>query len=75
MRVHVDIPELLPELCEFLEGRGYEVVGNGEGEITVLAPQGPRDFQAAITLLTDLDLWRARHPWAPARLDPELTRT
>jgi hypothetical protein len=74
VRVRVDIPQLLPELCEFLEGRGYEVT-RGEDQITVLPPQGPQDFQAAITLLTDLDLWRAKHPWAPARLDPELTRT
>jgi len=74
LRVHVDIPELVPELCEFLEGRGYEVARGGNNEITVLAPQGPRDFLAAVTLLADLDLWRARHPWAPARLDPELAR-
>ena len=73
VRVRVDIPELLPELCEFLEGRSYEVVRDGEDEITVLAPQGSRDFPAAIALLADLDLWRAKHPWATTRLDPELT--
>lgn len=72
MRVRVDTPELIPELSEFLEGRGYEVVPRGNGEIAVSAPQAPQDFRAAVMLLADLDLWRAKHPWAPARLDPEL---
>jgi hypothetical protein len=72
LRVRVDIPELLPELSEFLADRGYEVVTTSIDELTVVAPQGPRDFRSAITLLADLDLWRAKRPWAPARLDPEL---
>jgi hypothetical protein len=74
LRVRVDIPALLPELCEFLESRGYDVVQNGGEEIHVAWPQEPEDFRAAVTLLADLDLWRARHPWVQARLDPELTR-
>ena len=74
MRVRVDITELLPALREFLEERGYEVVVQSEEEISVLPPEGPRDFRAAVNLLADLDVWRARHPWATARLDPELTR-
>jgi hypothetical protein len=73
LRVRVDIPELLPELCEFLESRGYEVVGNGGDEVNVVWPQAPEDFGAAVTLLADLDIWRARHPWVHARLDPQLT--
>jgi hypothetical protein len=73
LRVRVDIPELLPELCEFLSGRGYEVVHEGDDEITVAVASGPTDFRAAISLLADLDLWRAKHPWATTRLDPELT--
>lgn len=73
MRVRVDIPELVAELSEFLENRGYEVAYAGDNEILVTAPQGPRDFRAAITLLADLDVWRAKHPWATTRLDPELT--
>ena len=70
LRVHVDIPELLPDLCEFLEGRGYEVLDRGDDEITVGVPEGPRDFRAAVTLLADLDVWQAKRSWAHARLDP-----
>ncbi|HEU0303155.1 MAG TPA: hypothetical protein VFR32_01105 [Gaiellaceae bacterium] len=72
MRVRVDIPELVPELAEFLRGRGYEVVSEGGDEITVV-PTEPNDFRMAMSLLADLDLWRAKHPWATARLDPQLT--
>ena len=74
MRVRVDIPELVPELTEFLKGRGYDVVPEGHDEITVVsAADRPHDFLSAMSLLADLDLWRAKHPWATARLDPELT--
>lgn len=73
MRVRVDIPELLPELAEFLKGRGYEVVPAGGDEITVSGRGSAQDFLSAISLLSDLDLWRAKHPWATTRLDPELT--
>jgi hypothetical protein len=74
MRVRMDIPELIPELSEFLRGRGYDVVPQGEDEITVVAAHSsPQDFLSAISLLADLDMWRAKHPWATTRLDPELT--
>ena len=55
LRVRVDIPELLPDLCAFLEGRGYDVVHSGGDEAVVRMPQGPRDFRAAVTLLADLE--------------------
>ena len=71
MRVRVDIPELLPALNEFLMSRGYDVALEG-GELAV-AGADPTDFQAAISLLADLDIWQAKHPWATARLDPELS--
>jgi hypothetical protein len=71
VRVRVDIPELLPELCEFLEGRGYRVLSRGEDDAVVAVDGGPRDFRAAMTLLTDLDIWQAKRTWAHARLDPE----
>lgn len=73
MRVRVDIPELIPALSEFLTARGYEVVPAGGDEITVVSAQDPEDFRSAMSLLADLDLWRARHPWATTRLDPQLT--
>jgi hypothetical protein len=70
VRVRVDIPELLPELCEFLERRGYEVGARGDDDVDVTMPEGPRDFRAAVTLLADLDVWQAQRSWAHARLDP-----
>jgi len=70
VRVRVDIPELLPELCEFLEGRGYDVGARGEDDVDVRMREGPRDFRAAVTLLADLDVWQAQRSWAHARLDP-----
>lgn len=72
MKVRMDIPELVPEFSEFLVARGYEVTTAGGDEITVAAPD-PNDFRSAMSLLADLDLWRAKHPWARTRLDPELT--
>ena len=68
----MDIPELVPELVEFLRTRGYEVVPQGDDEIAVTG-RDPQDFSAAMTLLADLDVWRTKHPWATARLDPQLT--
>ena len=68
--MRVDIPELLPELCEFLERRGYEVGARGDDDVDVTMPEGPRDFRAAVTLLADLDVWQAQRSWAHARLDP-----
>jgi len=73
VRVRVDIPELVPELTEFLTKRGYEVVAKGDDEISVSAAGSPQDFQEAVTLLADLDVWRAKHPWVTTRLDPQLT--
>jgi hypothetical protein len=68
----MDIPELVPELVEFLRTRGYDVVPQSDDEISVTG-RDPQDFGAAMTLLADLDVWRAKHPWAIARLDPQLT--
>ena len=68
----MDIPELVPELSEFLRTRGYEVVHEPDGELTV-SGHDPQDFRQAMTLLADLDVWRAKHPWAAPRLDPQLT--
>jgi len=71
VRVRVDIPELLPELCEFLESRGYELGERSDDDVEVTIAEGPRDFRAAITLLADLDVWQAKRSWAHARLDPD----
>ena len=70
MRVRVDIPELLPELCEFLEGRGCLAVRRSDDEIEVVVPDAPGGFQAATMLLADLAVWHAEKPWAQATLNP-----
>ena len=72
MRVRVDIPELIPELVEFLKKRGYDVSSADGDEITVTSDDR-QDFRQAMTLLADLDVWRAKHPWVTTRLDPQLT--
>ena len=71
MRVHVDIPELLPELCEYLIHRGWTASEIGDGEARVLSPSGRSDFESAAMLLADVDLWRAQRPWAPVTVNPE----
>lgn len=71
MRVWVDIPELVPELCEFLSERGCIALEVGDGVVEVAIPDAPSSFEAAMMLLADLDLWRARRPWARARLEPD----
>jgi hypothetical protein len=69
--VHVDIPELLPELCDYLSRRGWAAAEVGPGEANVLAPPGRNDFEAATMLLADVDLWRVQRPWAPVTVNPE----
>jgi hypothetical protein len=71
VRVRVDIPELLPLLCEFLSGRGCVVVEVGTDEAEVVIPGAPSSFEAATMLLADLDLWRATRPWVRATLEPD----
>jgi hypothetical protein len=74
MRVRVDIPELVPELCEFLSDRGCVAVEADPGVAEVTIRDAPSSFEAAMMLLADLDLWRAKRPWARARLEPDPMR-
>jgi hypothetical protein len=46
VRVRVDIPELLPELCDYLAQRGWAAVEVGLDEANVLARSAPSDFEA-----------------------------
>jgi hypothetical protein len=71
VRVRVEIPELCPELCEFLSGRGFVALDAGSGVAEVTIPGAPSSFEAAMMLLADLDLWRAKRPWARATLEPD----
>ena len=73
MRVRVDIPELLPELCDYLSRRGWPAVEVGLDEANVLAPLGRSDFEAATMLLADVDLWRAKRPWTHVTVNPKAT--
>src|SRR6266540_3911911 len=50
VRVRVDIPELLPELCDYLLRRGWAAVEVGLDEANVHARWAPSDFEAAIML-------------------------
>ena len=70
MRVRVDIPELLPELCDYLSRRGWVAVEASPGEAQVLAFAAPSEFEAAVMLLADVDLWRAQRPWARVTVNP-----
>jgi hypothetical protein len=58
MRVRVDIPELLPELCDYLSRRGWVAVDVSPDEAHVVALAAPSEFEAAMMLLADVDLWR-----------------
>ena len=71
VRVHVEIPELLPELCDYLSRRGWTAAEIGPGEANVLGSPGRSDFESATMLLADIDLWRAQRPWAPVTVNPE----
>jgi hypothetical protein len=71
VRVRIDIPELLPELCEYLAGRGWTASELSADEANVLAPPGRGDFEAAAMLLADVDLWRAQRLWARVGVNPE----
>jgi hypothetical protein len=71
VRVRVEIPELCPELCEFLSARGFVAREAGSGVAEVTISGAPSSFEAAMMLLADLDLWRAKRPWARATLEPD----
>jgi hypothetical protein len=70
MRVRVDIPELLPELCDYLSRRGWLAVEASPDEAHVVALAAPSEFEAAMMLLADVDLWRAHRPWARVTVNP-----
>ena len=63
----------LPELCDYLLGRGWAAVEVGLDEANVLARWAPSDFEAAIMLLADVDLWRAQRPWTHVTVNPHVT--
>jgi hypothetical protein len=73
VRIRVDIPELLPELCDYLLRRGWAAVEVGLDEANVHARWAPSDFEAAIMLLADVDLWRAQRPWTHVTVNPHVT--
>ena len=70
MRIHVDAPELLPDLCDYLSRRGFLAVEVGAAEAQVALPKAPSEFEAAMLLLADIDLWRAKRAWVHVSLDP-----
>jgi hypothetical protein len=71
VRVRVEIPELLPELCDYLSRRGWTAAEVGPDEANVLPSSGRSEFESATMLLADLDLWRTQRPWAPVTVNPE----
>jgi len=73
VRVRVDIPELLPELFDYQLRRGWAAAEVGLAEANVLAPSAPSDFEAAIMLLADVDLWRAQRTWTHVTVNPHVT--
>jgi hypothetical protein len=73
VRVRIDIPELLPELCDYLLRRGWAVVEVDLDEVNVLAHWAPSDFEAATMLLADVGLWRAQRPWTHVTVNPHVT--
>ncbi len=73
MRVRVDIPELLPDLCDYLSQRGWAAVEVSPDEANVLTSWARSDFEAATMLLADVDLWRAKRAWVHATVKPDPT--
>jgi hypothetical protein len=69
--VRVEIPELLPELCDYLSRRGWVAVESGVDHATVIAPGSSSGFEAAMMLLADVDLWRVQRPWARVTVNPQ----
>jgi hypothetical protein len=70
MRVRIDVPALLPDLCDYLSQRGFVAFEVGVDEAKVTLPNAPSEFEAAALLLADVDLWRAQHVWAHVAVDP-----
>jgi hypothetical protein len=75
VEVRVEIPELLPQLCDYLSRRGWVAVESGMDRADVLAPgSSSGGFEAAMMLLADVDLWRAQRPWARVTVNPQAAR-
>jgi hypothetical protein len=59
MRVRVNDPTLLGDLCDFLSRRGYVCAEAGEEEAQILSPGVPSEFEALTMLMSEVGIWRA----------------
>ena len=71
MRVRVSDPSLLSDLCNHLSRGGCVAVEACEDEADVLLPGARSGFEAAVMVMTEIDLWRAKRLGVEITVDQE----
>lgn len=71
MRVRVNDPSLLADLCDFLSRRGYVCAEASEDEAQILLPQARSGFDAMTLMMTDLGIWRATRAEVQILVEPD----
>jgi anti-sigma regulatory factor (Ser/Thr protein kinase) len=61
LRVYVDDPRLLPDLCDYLTADGCRIQALGRREATITIPGAASRREAAETLAMELRCWEAIH--------------
>jgi hypothetical protein len=71
MRVRISDPALLSDLCDYLSRQGCVAVEAGEDEANVLIPGAHSTFEAAVMVMTEIDLWRVKQQPVAVTVDAE----
>ena len=71
MRVRVNDPRFLLDLCDFLSRRGYAAVEVGEDEADILIPGAGSSFEAVAMLMSEIGIWRAKQASVQVVVEPE----
>jgi hypothetical protein len=64
MRIGVENPTLLSDLCEYLAQEGCLTLSLGPSQADVAVPGAANDWEVAQTLMMEIRLWQARHETA-----------
>lgn len=71
MRVRVSDPAVLRDLCDYLSRQGCVAMEAGEDEANVLIPGATSSFEAAVMLMTEIDLWRLKREGVTVTVDAD----
>jgi len=71
MRIRISDPALLGDLCDHLSRQGCVAVEAGAEEVNVLIPGARSPFEAAMMVMTEIDLWRLKQASVTVSVQPD----